>query len=393
MTDLVTQLAARTREFVRDVVIPVEESCRGILHDAPDELRVSLQTQARDAGLLAPHVSRDWGGLGLDVRGQAAVFEEAGYSLLGPLALNCAAPDEGNMHLLEVVASEEQKFKYLQPLAAGTTRSCFAMTEPSPGAGSDPSRLATVARRANGGWSITGSKWFISGARGADFAICMARTSGEVGDHGGATMFLVDAGTPGFNIVRDIDTLDHGLFGGHSEVVFDDCRVPADSVLGAVDHGFEHAQVRLAPARLTHCMRWLGVARRAQEIAIGYAAERPALGGVLGDLGMVQQLIADSEIDIVTSRALIRHTAEVLDSGARGGNDSSIAKTFVAEAVNRVVDRAVQLCGARGVSGDELLSRFLREVRPFRIYDGPSEVHRWSIARRAIRRHAQSEVG
>lgn len=393
MTELVTRLAARTREFVREVVIPVEESCGGILSDAPSELRVSLQAQARDAGLLAPHVSAEWGGLGLNVRGQAAVFEEAGYSLLGPLALNCAAPDEGNMHLLEVVASEEQKLKYLRPLAAGASRSCFAMTEPSPGAGSDPSRLTTVARPTNGGWSISGSKWFISGARGADFAICMARTSGDIGDRGGATMFLVDADTAGFEVVRDIDTLDHGLFGGHSEVLFDDCWVPDDAVLGTVDRGFDHAQVRLAPARLTHCMRWLGLARRAQTIAIGYAAERPAFGGVLGDLGMVQQLIADSEIDIVASRALIQYTADVLDSGARGGNDSSIAKTFVAEAVNRVIDRAVQLCGARGVSGDELLSRFLREVRPFRIYDGPSEVHRWSIARRAIRRHTKAELG
>jgi acyl-CoA dehydrogenase len=388
------ELAARTAQFIRDVVIPVELDVAGVVHDASDELRRNLQSAARDAGLLAPHVGPEWGGLGLDVRGQAVVFEEAGYALIGPLALNCSAPDEGNMHLLEKVASEEQKEQYLRPLAAGEIRSCFAMTEPAPGAGSDPAMLATTAREVDGGWRIDGRKWFISGANGAGFAICMARTSGSAGDRGGATMFLVDADNPGMSVVRDIDTLDHGLFGGHSEVVFDNCLVATEAVLGAVDRGFEYAQVRLAPARLTHCMRWLGLARRAHDIAVDYAATRRAFGGVLGDLGMVQQQIADSEIELAASRAMIGWTAEVLDSGARGGTESSMTKTFVAEAVNRIVDRAVQICGALGISGDVLLSRYLREVRPFRIYDGPSEVHRWSIARRAVhRRRTAIEAG
>jgi len=366
----------------------------GVVHDASDDLRRSLQSQARDAGLLAPHVPQEWGGCGLDVRGQAVVFEAAGYSLLGPLALNCAAPDEGNMHLLERVADEAQKEQYLRPLAAGDIRSCFAMTQPAPGAGSDPAMLATTATRAAGGWRIDGRKWFISGARGAGFAICMARTNGSAGDRGGATMFLVDADNPGMRVVRDVATLDEGLFGGHSEVVFEDCAVGPESVLGEVDKGFEYAQVRLAPARLTHCMRWLGVAGRAHDIAVDWAATRRSFGGILGDLGMVQQLIADSEIDIAASRALIRETAAVLDSGARGGTESSIAKTFVAEAVNRVVDRSVQICGALGISADVLLSRYLREVRPFRIYDGPSEVHRWAIGRRVVsRRRRAIEAG
>jgi acyl-CoA dehydrogenase len=389
----VEELARRTREFIADVVIGVEEETGGSVHAAPDELRRSLQMQAGQAGLLAPHVAKEWGGCGLDVRGQSVVFEEAGYSLLGPLALNCSAPDEGNMHLLEVVASAEQKEKYLRPLAAGEIRSCFAMTEPAPGAGSDPSMLSTTATKADGGWRIDGRKWFISGARGAGFAICMARTSGAPGERGGATMFLVDAGNPGMRVVRDLETLDEGLFGGHSEVVFDGCVVGPESVLGEVDRGFEYAQVRLAPARLTHCMRWLGLARRAHGIAVDWAATRRSFGGLLGDLGMVQQLVADSEIDIAASRALIRHTAAVLDGGARGSTESSIAKTFVAEAVNRVVDRAVQICGALGISGDALLSRYIREVRPFRIYDGPSEVHRWAIGRRAIRARRRAIEG
>ena len=380
----VAELAKKTSEFVRDVVIPVELETRGVVHDASEDLRRRLQGQARDAGLLAPHVPTEWGGCGLDIRGQSVVFEEAGYSLLGPLALNCSAPDEGNMHLLEVVATQEQKERYLRPLASGEIRSCFAMTEPAPGAGSDPAMLSTLARQDAGGWRINGRKWFISGASGAGFAICMARTSGDVGDRGGATMFLVDADNPGMRVVRDLETLDEGLFGGHSEVVFDDCLVGPDDVLGEVDRGFQYAQVRLAPARLTHCMRWLGLARRAHDIAVDWAATRRSFGGLLGDLGMIQQYVADNEIDIAASRALIRHTAAVLDTGAPGGTESSIAKTFVAEAVNRVVDRSVQMCGALGISGDILLSRYLREVRPFRIYDGPSEVHRWAIGKRTI---------
>ena len=212
----VSELAQRTREFVAEVVIGVEEETGGSVHAAPDELRRSLQEQARAAGLLAPHVPVEWGGCGLDVRGQAVVFEEAGYSLLGPLALNCAAPDEGNMHLLSVVGSREQKETYLGPLAAGEIRSCFAMTEPAPGAGADPSMLSTTATPVAGGWRIDGRKWFISGAHGAGFAICMARTSGAPGERGGATMFLVDADNPGMSVVRDIETLDEGMFGGHS---------------------------------------------------------------------------------------------------------------------------------------------------------------------------------
>src|SRR5690349_9454181 len=193
----VAQLAEATAEFVREVVIAAERECGGSVHDAPEALRERLQKAARDAGVFAPHVPKRWGGHGLDLRGQAVVFEAAGYSLLGPLALNCAAPDEGNMHLLEVVASEEQKQKYLRPLATGEIRSCFAMTEPAPGAGSDPAMLSTTAAKDGDGWRIDGRKWFISGAHGAGLSICMARPSGSAGDRGGAAMFLVDADTPG----------------------------------------------------------------------------------------------------------------------------------------------------------------------------------------------------
>jgi acyl-CoA dehydrogenase len=386
--ELATEVARRTSEFIRDVVLPIEAEYGSSLHDAPDSLRRGLQGEAREAGVFGPHIPLRWGGLGLDLRGTAVVFEEAGYSLFGPLAINAAAPDEGNVHLLEKVANSDQQARYLAPLAQGNIRSCFAMTEPPPGAGSDPNLLRTVAERTADGWRIDGRKWFITGARGADFIICMARTGGttETDDGGGATMFLVEVDNPGVEIVRDIATLDQGMYGGHSEIVFDGCRVKDEAILGEVDRGFQYAQVRLGPARLTHCMRWLGLARRARGLGIERAATRRIFGSNLADLGMVQQMIADSEIDLAAARDLIWHAAWKIDRDERASQEVSIAKTFVAEAVGRVVDRSVQICGALGVSGDLPLASYLREVRAFRIYDGPSETHRWSIARRAVRR-------
>ncbi|GAA1271032.1 acyl-CoA dehydrogenase family protein [Pseudonocardia aurantiaca] len=383
----VDTLARRTATFVREVVVPVEERHGGVARS--ESVRTNLQRAAVDAGVFAPHVAPEYGGHGLDMRGRAVVFEEAGYSLLGPLALNIAAPDEGNMHLLEIIAAPEQKERYLRPLAAGAVRSSFAMTEPAPGAGSDPAALATRAERVPGGWRIDGRKWFITGADGAAFTICMARTSGRPGDRGGATMFLVDADNPRMKLVRHIETLDESLYGGHLEVLFDGCVVPDSAVLGEVDEGFRYAQVRLGPARMTHCMRWLGIARRSQDIAVARANQREIFGSRLADLGMVQAMIADNEIDIAASRALILQACWELDLGRSGAQSTAIAKTFTAEAVWRVVDRALQICGALGVSGDVLLGRYLREVRPFRIYDGPSETHRWAIAQRVARAAAR----
>lgn len=378
-------LVDQVRQFIADVVIPEEVSRKGSLHGASDEYRRDLQRAAAARGLLAPHVSTRWGGLGLDMAARTPVFEAAGFSLFGPLAMNCAAPDEGNMHLLEVVASDEQQDRYLGPLAAGEIRSSFAMTEPAPGAGSDPGLLRTTATRTSTGWRIDGRKWFITGASGADFMICMARTSGEVGTPTGATMFLVDAGNPGLHLERTIPTLDEAMIGGHGELAFERCEVRDDAVLGEVDEGFRYAQVRLAPARLTHCMRWLGLARRAHHIALDRALDRMAFGRALAEHGMVQLLVADNEIDLATSRSIIDTAAAVLDRGERGAHETSIAKTHVAEAVSRVIDRSVQICGALGISQDILLGRYLSEVRPFRIYDGPSETHRWSIAKRSFR--------
>jgi acyl-CoA dehydrogenase len=377
-------LRDRIRAFVEREVIPQEPALLapgGLSWDVVGALR----EKARGAGIYGPQLPRHLGGLGLDWRGVAVTFEEAGTSLLGPLALNCAAPDEGNMHLLENVATPEQKEKYLKPLAAGQIRSCFAMTEPSPGAGADPTMLRSRARRDGDDWVIDGRKWYITGADGAAFAIVMVRSSDDPDARRGATMLLVDAGTPGFEIVRHIPSLDQTFPGGHCEIRFNNCRVPADAVLGEADFGFEYAQSRLVPARLTHCMRWLGIARRSLEIAAEYAVERTGAGKPLGEHQMVQAMLADSQIDLDAARLLIWRACWELDQGKPARGESSAAKVFVAEAVHRVVDRAIQTCGAMGISHDLPLSLFYREVRPFRVYDGPSEVHRVAVARRVLR--------
>nr|WP_218866052.1 acyl-CoA dehydrogenase family protein [Nocardioides kongjuensis] len=382
-------MVAETEEFVRREVLPIEDEHDGDVEAAGGEdLRRELQAKAAAAGLLSPHGPVDCGGLGLGMVDRAPVFEAAGRGLFGPMALNINAPDEGNIHLLDHVATPSQRDRFLRPLVAGTVRSAFAMTEPAPGAGADPSMLTTRATRVDGGWVVNGHKWFITGADGAGFFIVMARTSGEPGAAGGATMLLAPADTPGVEVVRHIGTVDRSMLGGHCEMRFTDVFVPDEDVLGGVDEGFRYAQVRLGPARMTHVMRWSGAARRAHEVAVGHVAGREAFGGRLADLGMMQQLIADNEIDLAATRALLLAACRELDDGGRASEATSIAKTFAAEALHRVVDRATQMCGGLGVSRDLPVARIAREIRPFRIYDGPSEVHRWSIAKRAVRRIA-----
>jgi acyl-CoA dehydrogenase len=381
----VLSLVDKTRHFVRSHVLPIEDQHGGDIAAAGGDLRrAELQEAARHAGVFAPHAPVEYGGQGLGMADRAPVFEEAGYSLFGPLALNIAAPDEGNVHLLQHVASAEQREQFLAPLARGQVRSAFAMTEPSPGAGSDPTALRTSAAKTTGGWRINGEKYFITGADGAGFFIVMARTTGSPGDRGGATMFLIDADAPGLEVGRHIGTLDKSMIGGHCEVTFRDVVVPPAAVLGEVDRGFDYAQVRLGPARMTHVMRWLGAARRAHDIAVARVAEREGFGSKLGDLGMVQQMIADNEIDMAATRALLMRACWELDQGSPAANATSIAKVFASEAIFRVVDRSIQMCGGLGVSDDLPLARLSREVRPFRVYDGPSEVHRWALAKRAI---------
>lgn len=380
----VEDLRQRTRAFIRNTVIPAEPRPGQALNLA---VRRELQAAARDAGVFAPHVPVEFGGQGLAVEHWSPVFQEAGYSPIGPAVLNAMAPDEGNMHMLNLIGNTAQKRQFLAPLAAGEISSCFAMTEPHPGAGSDPDALNTTAVRDGSGWLITGHKRFTSGATFASFAIVMARTVADT-DGGpapaGATMFLVPMDTPGVRIGAPIHTVDRYLPGGHPNVHFDGVRVPGSAVLGETGLGFKYAQVRLGPARLTHCMRWLGLARRAMDIMLDRANTREIFGSHLSQLGIAQELIAQSVIDIETSDAIIAKCAALLAADPKAGSAlSSVAKVHVSEAVYRVIDRAVQLCGGDGVSDGLPLAQYLNEVRPFRIYDGSTETHKWAIARRA----------
>jgi alkylation response protein AidB-like acyl-CoA dehydrogenase len=374
------QLQARIRTFIANDVIPFESDPRRTRHGPTEELRRALIEKARSAGLLAPHVAREYGGLALGHVGRAIAFEEAGYSPLGPLALNVSAPDEGNMHLLEAVATPAQKERWLRPLAAGTIRSCFCMTEPPPGAGSDPSMLAATATRDGDHYVINGSKWFITGANGAAFAIIMANVEGA-----GATMFLSDMNASGIVLERSMASLDECFAGGHGVVRFDGVRVPADAVLGEVGKGFRYAQVRLSPARLTHCMRWLGAVRRAHDVAVDYARRRHAFGKPIGEHEGVGFMLADNEMDMHVARLSIWHCAWLLDRGDLALHESSRAKVIVSEALWRVADRCVQVLGGQGVTDETVVARIFTDLRAFRIYDGPSEVHRYSIARRILR--------
>jgi acyl-CoA dehydrogenase len=372
-------LRDRVRTFIRDVVIPAEGE------EVSDELVRSLRVKAKEAGVYGPQLPPEYGGLGLGTVSMCVLFEVAGQSLLGPLAMHCSAPDEGNMHLLSLFASDEQRAQYLAPLVRGDIRSCFAMTEPAPGAGSDPTMMQTRATRVEDGWRIDGRKWFATGAEGASVAITMAVTDPEGPAHRRVSMFLVPTDTPGYRLIRAVPTMgSHGL-GGHCELEYDSVRVPDSAVLGEVGDGFRMAQVRLAPARLTHCMRWLGAAQRSLDIAVARAKERDAFGKKLADQQSIQWMIADSEIDLHASRLMVMEAAWKHENGSEIRHESSICKVFVAEAVNRVIDRAIQICGALGYSTDLPLEHFFREARAFRIYDGPSEVHRMVIARNVLR--------
>jgi acyl-CoA dehydrogenase len=387
--DELLALKERTERFVRDEIMPREADPRQGAHGLSDQFRLELVALAKRAGLLSPHVGREWGGLGLDHRGKAVVFEAAGYAPLATIAMNIFAPDEGNMHLLEQVGDIRQKEEWLRPLAAGMIRSCFMMTEPAPGSGSDPSMLLTAARRDPGGtrgdFIIDGEKWLITGAVGANLAIVMVRTEDDPLGPAGATMFLAPMDAQGIHVERVLDTMDQYMSGGHAVVRLDGLRVPESAVLGRVGQGFRYAQARLAPARLTHCMRWLGAARRAHDIATDYARRRTAFGKPLGEHEGVGFMLADNEMDIHTALLAIWHCAWVLDQGQRGRHESSMAKVICSEAIWRVVDRCVQILGGLGITDDTIVARLFREIRPFRIYDGPSEVHRWSIAQRVLR--------
>ncbi|WP_051236827.1 acyl-CoA dehydrogenase family protein [Ottowia thiooxydans] len=376
--DEYTALIDNLKDFIDSEVIPRENLSAA--HDGAEVRRTAqeLNALALARGLGAPRTRREDGGMALTWTECCAYLEQAGRSFLGPLALRCAPPTQPDVFALESLASPIQRERYLLPLLSGERASCFAMTEPAPGVGSDPRMLATTARRTSNGWVINGHKWFISGAMRADFAIVVAKTDA------GPSWFLVDMDTPGFRIVRDIPTMEPFDIGGHAEILLEECAVPAEALIGEEGKGLAHSQLRLEGARLFHCMRYIGLASRAMSIAQDYALRRESQGTKLADHQMVQAMVADAHIQLYAARHIVLDVARRLDEGESIRHHSSMAKVFVSEAVYKVADSAVQICGALGISEDIPLSMILRMLRPFRIYDGASEVHRAAIARRAL---------
>jgi acyl-CoA dehydrogenase len=373
----------RVTAFMDQYVYPNESN---LVEDEglPDDLERDLQEKVKAEGLWSPHLPREWGGMGIGFIGQALVNEIIGRSVIGPRVFGNAAPDAGNAELLIISASREQQEEYLRPLASGDVRSCFAMTEPEV-AGSDPTGLRTTAVRDGNEWVINGHKWFISGAIGSAFAIVMAVTDPSADTHGRASMILVPTDTPGFNIVRAVPVMGSGGVGGHCEIRYENCRVPAGNLLGKEGEGFKLAQARLGPGRIQHCMRWVGVAQRSFEMMCAYSLKRQSFAEPLAKKQTVQNWIADSAAEINAARLMTLNAAWKMDRGDDARVEISLIKFFGARVMCDVIDRAIQVHGALGYSKDTPLEMFYRDARAARIYDGPDEVHRQVVAQRILR--------
>ena len=382
--DDLAALRDEIRAFVVDTIVPFERDPRVTRHGPNEELRSELVGLARDAGLLTFQALRRFGGREPSHREQAVLFEAAGWSTLGPVALNCAAPDEGNMFLLSKIANEDQEEKFLIPVIDGKQRSVFAMTEPG-GAGSDPNQLATEAVFDGSDYVINGRKWLITGANGARTWIIMARVAPNSHGSDGPTLFLCDGQTPGIELERVMDTMDRNYVEGHGVVRFNNLRLPASAVLGEVGQALRYAQLRLTPARLTHCMRWLGAACRAHSIAVQHARTRTGFGRPLGEHQGVGFMLADNEIALQQCRLGIWWACWALDTGAKGRHESSMVKAYVSEELFKVADRCVQVLGGMGISDETPVGMIFSDMRAFRLYDGPTEVHKYAIARQILR--------
>lgn len=386
-------MAAKVEAFVRETIVPYEQDRRRDHHGGPlDELVDEMREKARVGRVLTPHIRPD--GSHLTQRETAVVLIRSGLSPLGPLACNTMAPDEGNMYLIGHVGSPEIKERFLKPLHEGRGRSAFFMTEPADwdGAGSDPSMMKTTCRKDGNHWVVNGRKTFITGAKGAKIGIVMA-ASQEEETKGGACMFLVDLPDPAIRIDEVPNTIDTSMPGGHATITIDSLRVPAGQMLGEPGEGFKYAQVRLSPARLSHCMRWLGSCMRAQEIATDYACRRTAFGKQLIEHEGVGFLLAENAILIKQCELMIDWCAGILDTGSLGTVESSMAKVSVSEALMKIADNCVQVMGGTGLSDRTVVEQVFREVRAFRIYDGPTEVHKWSLAKKIKRDWRKAQEG
>jgi acyl-CoA dehydrogenase len=384
--DELQDVLARVRAFVSEDVLPAEAEV-----DDPDDLLASwpvverLRERARRRGIYTPHLPQEWGGLGLGVLGMALISEECGVSPLASLGLNAMAPDEGNMHTLLIAGTPAQLSEYLRPLAEGRARSCFAMTEPDV-ASSDPTNLRTTAIRDAEDWLINGRKWCITGAKGAAFAIVVAKTGRDPAAlHRNYSLILVPTDTPGWAVERDPAWIGSHAPGGHPIVTLTDVRVPVGNLLGREGEGFAIAQKRLAGGRLAHAMRWIGVSQRALDMTAERLLTRRAFGSDLAAHQALQFMIADSAIDLYASRLMVLHTAWRIEQGLPHRQEVAFTKTFVSEAFGRIVDRAVQIHGAAGIAMDLPIAQWYSDARAARIYDGASEVHRMTIARELLK--------
>jgi acyl-CoA dehydrogenase len=375
-------LRRKTRDFIAGEVLPLE--ARRDVYDEFENIRLDrldeLRAKAKAAGLWAPQMPKERGGLGLGAVGRAALYEEANRSIFGPAALNCAAPDDGNMTVLGKVLSEPGKDRWLQPVIDGSVRSSFAMTEPAPGSGSDPAgMMLTRAERKGDRYVVRGRKWFISGAALARHFILIARTSDD--PRRGLSAFLHHGDDPGWRIVRRIDIMGPQEHGGVCELDYDGLEIPAEHRLLEEGDGLKFTQLRLGPARLTHCMRWLGLARRCLEIAQAHVGERRAFGARLAERESVQMMLGEVAKDIQTGRLLTMSAAWRLDQGEKAQSEISMAKIHVADTLHKAADTGIQLLGARGYSKDTVLDWIYRYARAGRLIDGASEVHRMLVAR------------
>ena len=376
-------LRLRVRDFVDSEIIPLEADPAS--YDEYENINLGLLDQmrerARAAGLWAPQMPKARGGLGLPVIGWAAFYEEANRSIFGPVILNCQAPDDGNMSILnKVLPTEEMKDRWLQPIIDGKVRSSFVMTEPHPGSGSDPGgMMLTRAERRGDRWVVNGRKWFISGAEIATHFILIARTSDD--PRRGLSAFLFHRDDPGWRIVRRVPTMGPDEHGGTCELEFDGLEIPDEHRLLEVGDGLRLTQMRLGPARLTHCMRWLGLAKRCLEIANEYIAERKAFGKTLAEFESVRMMLGDVAKDIHIGRLLVMHAAWKIDQGDKAQKEVAMAKIHMADTLHKAADVGLQLCGAKGYSKDTLLEWIYRYARSARLVDGASEVHMMVLAR------------
>ncbi|MEX0923912.1 MAG: acyl-CoA dehydrogenase family protein [Rhodovibrionaceae bacterium] len=377
----IESLRRRIRDFVAAEILPLEDARANF--DEHENIRLDVLDKAREkvkkAGLWAPQMPQARGGLGLNVAGMAVCYEEMARSIFGPVCFNCAAPDDGNMIVLEKIGSEAQKRDWLQPVVDGTVRSAFVMTEPAPGAGSDPNLMRTTATRKGDRYIVEGHKWFITGAGEAAHFILVARTSED--PRKGLSAFLFTKDQPGWEILRRIPIMGPEEHGGHCELRFDGLEIPAENLLLNEGDGLKVTQIRLGTARLTHCMRWLGMAKRALEIASDYIRERESFGIKLAERESIQGLLGEAAMSIEVGRLLTMKAALKLDSGDFARKEVSMAKIQVADALHKAVDTAIQLCGARGYSKDTPLEWMYRYARQARLVDGASEVHKMVLSR------------